>query len=410
MIVNRQILSTLGVLSIFLCLSCSNDSKIEAEVPENELPSQNSNEFYKGTTMGFISHIEAYGNVIYKENGVPKDPFQSIFDHGGNMVRFRIDLPPFANQYSQGYPDPDFRSPENVKLGIQRAKIAGLNTLLTFSYHSMALETNQKLNNYVAPLNWQSIVTDIEKLKDSVYMHTYSILEDYVSSGLVPKIVSIGNETNWRILEANISENDLAVYNAARTVSLLNSGTKAVNDINAKYDTSIKRVCHIFGASNLKWWLSEHMPHGLDFDVMALSHYHGWHSLGDFNNWTEVIDWLKDEYNKDFLMLETAQLFTTGGNDTHVDILGANNIPVGYENPPTTNTQKEYLKDFGQELINAGGLGLIVWGGEWVGSDCLIYPDQWGVGSSWENKAFWDFNYNLHDGVNWMNEISIMDY
>jgi len=118
-----------------------------------------------------------------------------------------------------------------------------------------------------------------------------------------------------------------------------------------------------------------------------------------------VVGYVKTTYNKEFLIMETAQLFRSGGNDAHVDILGVENIPAGYVNPPTTNTQKKYMRDFGQELYDAGGIGIIYWGGEWVGSKTLIFPDQYGAGSSWENKAFWDFNYNLHDGVNWMNEI-----
>jgi arabinogalactan endo-1,4-beta-galactosidase len=148
-----------------------------------------------------------------------------------------------------------------------------------------------------------------------------------------------------------------------------------------------------------------HVRNGLDFDILALSHYNAWHSLGDFSSWTAVVSFVKNTYNKEFLIMETAQLYRNGGNDGHVDILGIDNIPTGYDNPPTTNTQKEYLKDFAQELYDAGGIGLIYWGGEWVGSNTLIFPDEFGAGSSWENKAFWDFDYNLHDGVNWMHEI-----
>lgn len=367
----------------------------------------NAQEFYKGTTMGFVEHLEEYGNIVFKEDGIAKDPFQSIADHGGNMVRFRIDLPPYANNYSVGYPDPDFRSPEKVKLGIQRAKDSGLKTLLTFGYVSHALDTSEMLNNYVAPLAWQAIANDIEKLKDSVYTHTYQVLEEYVNSGLIPEIVSIGNETNWRMLEPNKVEDDLEEWDASRNVALLNSGAKAVRDINLNYNLTIKVALHIADTKHLNWWMDEHAPHNPDYDIMCVSHYHGWHSLGSFNNWKEVIDWLKNNYKKDFLILETAQLFTSGWNDTHVNILGTDNIPVGYPNPPTIETQRKYLKDFAQEIFDAGGLGLIVWGGEWVASDtCLIYADQWGAGSSWENKTFWDFDNNLHDGINWMNDVN----
>ena len=390
------------VFCVMYLVSCDSKEVVEVIKPESPVKQK---AFYKGTTMGFVSHQEKYGNVIFKENGVAKDPFQSVFDHGGNIARLRIDLPPYSNQLSKGYPAPDFRSPNNVKADMLRAKNAGLNTLLTFSYQSMALDPENKKNNYVAPLGWQQIAGDITKLKDSVYNHTYNVLTDYISIGVIPKIVSIGNEISWRFLEINSEEDDLPTYDPYRSATLLNSGIKAVHDINREYKFDIKIALHPGGTNGLKWWMQNHMHYLEDFDIMGVSHYHEWTpKLNDFSNWEEVIKWLKSYYNLEFMILETAQLFTTGGNDKHVDILGTGNIPEGYPNPPTTATQKEYLTDLSKEVSDAGGLGIVAWGGEWVGSDCLIYPDQWGAGSSWENKAFWNFEYNIHDGINWMKD------
>lgn len=408
-ILNKQIhyklLAYTIIVSAFIALvSCedtANDTPI-VDPPLMDAPIS----FYKGTTMGFVRHQEEFGNVVFKENGVSKDPFQSVADHGGNIVRFRVDLPPYSNSYTTGRPDVDFRRPDKVKSGIRRAQAAGLKIQLTFSYKSMALNDADQLNQYVAPLAWQSFANDLEQLKDAVYQHTYTVLEDYVTSEIVPAIVSIGNETNFHFLQTNIPESSLPAYDAARTVALLNEGARAVRAINIAHATDMKVAVHIFSASNLEWWLGQHVPLGLDFDILGLSHYHGWHSLGNFNSWTAVVNYVKNTYNKDFLMLETAQLFTANGYDNHVDILGRENIPDGYPNPPTTNTQRFYLRDLAQELKNAGGIGLIVWGGEWVGSSTLIYPDHYGAGSSWENKAFWDSNYNLHDGINWMRDVN----
>ncbi|GAA4813011.1 glycosyl hydrolase 53 family protein [Litoribaculum gwangyangense] len=402
MIKKFKIIKYLAILALSLQFNCTLDNPIPVPNTSTQTP---KGTFYKGSYMAYVTHQETFGNVIFKENGVPKDAFQSLADHGANIVRLRIDNPPYSSSYTAGYADVDFGSPEKVKIEMQRAKNAGLKTLLTFGYQSMALEDNQKLNDYVAPLQWQSIANDVDKLSEAIYNHTLTILEDYINSDLIPEIVSIGNETNQRFLEPNLEESNLPPYSVVRTVKLLNAGNKAVRDLNIKYNLDIKIACHIFSAASLPSWMKTHVRNGLDFDIMAISHYHAWHSMGNFTSWTDVVSWVKNTYDKDFLIMETAQLFRTGGNDAHVDILGIDNIPAGYDNPPTTNTQKEYLKDFAQELYDAGGLGLIYWGGEWVGSNTLIFPDQYGAGSSWENKAFWDFNYNLHDGVNWMNEI-----
>jgi arabinogalactan endo-1,4-beta-galactosidase len=359
---------------------------------------------YVGTTMDFALYLQNTCGIVYKENGIPKNPYQSIKDHGGNIIRLRQDLPPYVNNFIINELPVDFRSPLRVKENMQAAQDAGLKTLLTFSYQSFALDADEMLNPYVAPLAWQSIANNLDQLVDSVHDYTYSALAVLIDEGLVPEIVSIGNETNWRILESNVTEANLPAYNPQRVVTLLNAGTSAVREINETYGLNIRIALHIFGASNLTWWMNTHVPLGLDFDIMGLSHYHAWHNLGNFSSWTDVVEWVQTNYQKDFMILETAQLFSSGYSDNHANILGVENIPVGYPNPPTTETQKDYLTDLTTEITDAGGLGTIAWGGEWVGSDCYIYPDAYGPGSSWENKAFWDFENNLHDGIDWMKE------
>ena len=222
------------LLFIFILqLSCNNKTTPENETSESEIPVENEETtFYKGTTMGFVSHQEINGNVVFKENNVAKDPFESIKDHGGNIVRFRIDLPPYKSDRTVGYADVDFRSSENVKEGMLRAKNAGLETLLTFSYSSMALNPDQKLNNYVVPLNWQPFANDLLELKEVVYNHTYDILEEYVEASLIPKIISVGNEISWRFLEENKLENELLPYDGSRVAALLNSAKPVLLHIN----------------------------------------------------------------------------------------------------------------------------------------------------------------------------------
>jgi arabinogalactan endo-1,4-beta-galactosidase len=300
---SRTITKVFFLFSLILIAACSSKGIVadplveETNDPETTTPeTPTDNNFYRGTTTGFAGHLESFGNLVYKENGVQTDPYKSIADHGGNMVRFRIDLLPFASSYSTGYADPDFRSVEKVKVEMQRAKDNGLKTLITFGYQSQALEDSQKLNDYVAPLEWQSIADDIEKLKEAVYEHTYVILENYVESNLIPEIVAIGNETNWRMLQPNVLEDELQPYSAERTVTLLNSGSKAVRDINMNYGLDIQIAMHIFDASNLQWWMNTNVSLGLDFDIMALSHYQGWHSLGDFASCSEVVNWVSDNY------------------------------------------------------------------------------------------------------------------
>ena len=206
MFARYRIIQILGLLNLFLQFSCSIENPIPT--PTTYIPKP-SGVFYKGTYMAYVAHQEKYGGVVFKENGVPKDAFKSIADHGGNIVRLRIDNPPYKSSYTKGYADVDFGSPEKVKIEMQRAKNSGLKTLLTFGYQSMALDDNQRLNVYVAPLAWQGFANDVDKLKEAVYAHTTTVLEDYIKAGLAPEIVAIGNETNERFLEPNLKESDL---------------------------------------------------------------------------------------------------------------------------------------------------------------------------------------------------------
>ena len=362
-----------------------------------------SQELYVGTTMGFTDFLEKRCGIVFKENGVPTDPFESLANHGATIVRLRIDHPPYSSSYSNGEMV-DHKSVENVKIGMQRAKNAGLKTLLTFGYTSWALEDSLKLNPYVAPLAWQEIAMDLDKITDSIYTFTYKVLDEYCSEGLFPEIVSIDGESTWHRLMPNVVESELPEYDPARSVALHNAGSRAVRDISAKYGKNIKVCFHMRGPSTTKWWLEEHTPYGPDYDIIGISLYPTWNN-GDFAGFAslgEYVEYIINEYKVGFLVMESAQLFRSGGNDKHVDIVGLDNIPPGYPNPPTTDTQKDYLTDITQEVLSNGGSGVIVWGAEWVGCDCYIYADQWGKGSSWENKSFWDFDYNLHDGVNWM--------
>jgi arabinogalactan endo-1,4-beta-galactosidase len=50
----------------------------------------------------------------FKENGVTKNAFKSSTNPNGNIIRLRIDTPPYSSNYTAGYADVDFGSPENA--------------------------------------------------------------------------------------------------------------------------------------------------------------------------------------------------------------------------------------------------------------------------------------------------------
>ena len=97
MFAKYRIIQIIGLLTLFLQLSCSMENPIPT--PTTFIPKP-SDVFYKGTYMAYVAHQETYGGVVFKENGVPKDAFKSIADHGGNIARLRIDNPPYKSSYT----------------------------------------------------------------------------------------------------------------------------------------------------------------------------------------------------------------------------------------------------------------------------------------------------------------------
>ena len=370
------------------------------------IKAQERPEYFIGGTMTFAHHLMKECGATYKQEGIPTDPFLTMSAYGANTIRLSYYLPPYENEFSQGYPQPDFTSISEVIAQIASARRFNLKVILTFGYKSWALNSKDIRNDYVAPLNWQAVATRIDMLRDSVYNHTKLALDTLAKLNLMPDMVTLGNETNWHIMLANYHQDSLPQYDPARTIFLLAAGAKAVRDISSEYKIDTQIGIHLFNASRLSFWLDLHRAYELDYDFIGLSHYEGWHQLDrNYKNWGTFIEAVKEKYNKPILILETAQNFTLGQNDLGTNILGRTNLVDSLQKDFSPSYQRQYLFSFAKEILDNGGLGLITWGTEWIGNDCVIYPNKWAPGSSWEEKTYWDFDGNVHEGINWMKDI-----
>jgi len=90
------------------------------------------------------------------------------------------------------------------------------------------------------------------------------------------------------------------------------------------------------------------------------------------------------------MIVETAYPWTGNNADTYTNIISAADMAKGYEISP--EGQFRYMKVFTQAIIRAGGTGIMYWEPAWITSKL---NDGWGIGSSWENNAFFDFNGNV---------------
>lgn len=356
--------------------------------------------FYRGTTMTFASYLEEVGGKVYKENGVAKDPYLSVKDHGGNMIRLSLEPEGYVRTTGMdaiSAPDIDWALMSRVKRDMLRAKNAGLEVFLTL-----------KLEKNIARcwLNGDGSVPSNEVLGQKLYDWCYASLEELSAQGTLPKIVAIGNEINaWFMVPESWMATGNEQYNYANNVFFVNKGLAAVKKFNADKGTDIRTACHIFSPSHIKWWFTEHYNRGLtDFDMLALSWYidYDGHSMGEWRNFKEITAWLKTK-NKDLFLLESSYPYTLENADQQANPYNAGLYPNGVTSPAL---QRAFFVGLARELADAGALGLISWGSESLSTTAYIYAnDQWGKGSSWDNNSYWDAQCNLHEGIDWMKDI-----
>ena len=381
------------ILLIVLCLtSCDeNESYDGTQWQQPEVT-----KFYKGTTMTYADFLQDRG-VIYQENGVAKDPYESVRDHGGNIIRLilNVDLPEVTSE-SIDY-QLDMESWEVVKKQVKHAKDLGMDVLLTFH---LASDNGER-----APLSWMS--KSQEEMAETVYSWIYEKLDYLGAQGILPEIIAVGNETNVTFCYYKSSSDPSFVEKEARkhATIMLNKGYEAIDAINAKYGTKAKKLLHIAGPESVEYCLSKYITdNGLDnFDVVGLSWYYGFNGqgMGNWQSFAHLAKWLWLKYRKQFLIMETSIGFTTENGDAMQQV-GPTPTP-GYELTPAG--QRRWLEDLAQDVANGGGLGVIYWGGEWVANDVYTFPDF--KGSTWDDKTFWDSTpgsdiHQLHEGIDWM--------
>lgn len=373
--------------------------------------------FYKGTTMCFASYVQDLG-LVYRENGSPKDPYKSVKDHGGNIVRLQLDQVEFAKYNGATI---DWQSYSRVLADAKKAKDAGLEIFLTLKPdYDQYTETSSHHN--LLPSAWAS-KSDAE-IGQLLYDWVYSTLENLAKEKIFPAIVAVGNEVNVGFLKPSSS----SAADASRTGKLLSYGFKAVRDYAKKYNASVLSAIHLADPSKAMAVLQTMESAGaVDYDIIALSYYPGKDIGHTLPNTTvkNTCEAFQKKYSKPVMIVETAYSFTTGsvGSTYKGDYCNnAYNYPDWNDATNATNytpkKQREWLKGLAQEVKDGGGVGLITWGTESLpdeltgketghGKGLYTYPASWGYGSTWENNSYWDFTSgnNLHEGIDWMKDV-----
>jgi arabinogalactan endo-1,4-beta-galactosidase len=349
--------------------------------------------FLFGADLSYVNEMEDCG-VVYMENGQPKDPYQIFADHNCGIVRLRLwHTPSWYDTLNAGQRYSDFA---DVVRSSRRAKEAGMQVLLDFHLSDLWADPSRQ----IAPAAWHGVVDDLPTLQDSLYHYVYGTLMALQAEGLLPEMVQVGNETNRGILLSPEVNNAGWSLDWPRNAALFNTGIQAVRDAERDADAEIKIALHVAGPSNAAWFFQQFEAYGVtNYDIIGLSYYWAWHKPTSIAQTGQIIANLRTAHpGKEVMVFETGYIWTLDYNDNAANII---NDPHPDYLPVSPETQRQWLIDFTQAVIDNGGTSVMYWEPAWVSSTCFT---PWGQGSHQEHATFFDFNNNLlpNGGIGWM--------
>jgi arabinogalactan endo-1,4-beta-galactosidase len=325
--------------------------------------------FYLGADLSYVNEMEDCG-AVYRDGRKKVDPFALMRAKGGNIVRVRIWNDARWTRYSN-YDD--------VLKTIRRAHAADMQVLLDFHYSDDWADGDKQL----VPASWAAMTT--ENQAKALYDYTRDILSRLAKAGHMPELVQVGNETNPELMGGKIG----MPINWERNVTLFNAGIKAVRDAGVRAGKSPKVMLHIAQPENVLPWFDAAKSAGIaNYDMIGVSYYRKW-SKFDLAQLGLAIAETRRRYDRDVMVVETAYPFTVGFADMSPNLLGNDSLIAGY--PATPDGQRRYMIDLTQLVRDSGGNGVVYWEPAWVSTKCKT---RWGVGSNWENAAWFDLRHH----------------
>ena len=326
--------------------------------------------FIRGADFSAVGQVESHGGV-YKENGIPTDPFEILSAHGVNFIRLRIWHTPANGTHNLQ---------ETLTIA-RRISDAAMGFLLNIHYSDSWADPGQQTK----PAAWQGL--PFEVLKDSVYRYTSDVIVALRDQNTLPGMVQIGNEIICGLLwdDGRVCDGFNTPQQWAQLGELLNEGIRAVRE-NTDPSDSVKIVIHIDrgGDNSGSRWFFDNLAGDVDeFDIIGQSFYPWWHGTPadlefNFND-------LAFRYGKPLILVEAAYPWTLAWYDQTHNIVGKpGQLLAGY--PASVDGQTAYLTDIVTIVRNVPvgkGAGFFYWGTE------LIPAPQ--LGSVWENVTLFDF-------------------
>lgn len=364
-------------VGLILLTACSKGDKDDApDTNAQEKIYYDWNKLVVGADLSSVNMVQANGGR-YEDSGRAKDPYLLFKQYGCNSVRLRLFHNPAA---PGGYNADGYCGLEDVVRSIRRAKALGMAVNLDFHYSDTWADPGAQ----ITPAAWAG--KSLTVLKDSLYNYTKAVLTHLSSLGLTPEMVQIGNEILPGMLlpEGKINNNDFSAL-----AVLLNSGIKAVRDFSQNSTIKPLIILHPANPQTQQWWFNGIKNAGVtDYDIIGISYYEEWTTV-KLDPLKTLIGQLKSGFNKKVLIVETNYQWTNASQDGVVH----HSQPVlnGFE--VSAAGQLEYHQTLTQTVIDAGGMGIMVWEPAWISN-----AQSWGQ----ELVAFFDFKGKALPGLQFM--------
>ncbi len=350
--------------------------------------------FIMGADLSYLNQVLDHGGM-FSISGEQESPYAIAAQIGVELSRYRLWHHPKWTAELYGREEPMYSDIVDVEKSIRFSKEQQMDVLLNFHYSDTWADPGKQ----EIPEAWKSI-TSLEVLKDSVYQYTFKTLKRLKDKNLFPSYVQIGNETNCGMLYSNASDAfpkmNVCDGHWQNYREVVRVAVQAVHD--AAGHTNTRIIFHVADPKNLEWWFDNFMQvtNSVPFDIIGFSYYPLWHTDITIGNLDRAVSRIKSRYNKEVLMLETAYPWTNEGNDDYTNKKGGAHLP-GF--PFTKQGQASIMLTMAEAMHKGGGMGMIYWEPGWISSNM---KDLWGIGSSWENCTFFDFNGALHEGADYI--------
>lgn len=335
----------------------------------------------RGVDLSSLEAVEDYGGKFYDFDGTEKDPILILKENGVTFIRLRI-----FNNPTMSFDSGDYCNVEHTLKIAQRIKDAGLKLYLDFHYSDFWADPEKQYK----PAEWENLSDD--ELVQAVYDYTYNTLMEFKKADIYPSIVQIGNEIgNGMLWDTG------TIDNFPMLVKLLNSGIKAVRDTQPE-NSNTKIMIHLQDGCNkdlYKWFFDNCIANGLeDFDIIGISYYSYFH--GSLEQLEDNITNLKNSYNKEIMIAETAFPYTNADMDNYTNSASSYNTGnTGYT--VSVEGQKNAIKDIIEMSAKTDCIAVCYWEPAWLGVEGAGWKK--GEGNSWENQCLFDFNGNALDSI-----------